>query len=506
MDTTRSEVTVAPLDAVRRLHPFSWLFVLLINLQKVALPLIALLFLGRGEGWELFGVVGAILLALYSVVYSFGFRYQLLPTEIVVREGIFARTERHVPYERIQNVVQRRNVLHRLFGVSELILESAGGTKPEAKMSVITVAEADRIERVLRGHRHDASADEVVEDTPPPLLALDLAELVRLGLVTNRGAVAIGAAAALYWQFEPWESRMVRKTIGSVFSVLPDWADVSAQPIAVAATVLLFIAGCFVVLKVLSILMSWVGFHGFTLTRRGERVSTARGLLTHHAASARLDKIQRLVLGESWLARRLGRRWLSCDVAAGITAGSEADATRLKWLAPIATPAKIRELVDALAPGLDVDALEWRPLHPRAWQRMFRPVALIGTLIAIPLTVTFGPSVILLWAVAITFSFLDARRSAKFAGYAITPEIVAFRAGWLLRQWTIARIEKGQSINLTQSPFDRRAGMATSPSTPPALRRSASASRSRTSPKPKPAPSPPTSAPPFEQEKGVRGN
>ena len=42
----------------RRLHPLSWLFVLLAQLRSFALPLVALLVFGdRGESWQWWGLV-----------------------------------------------------------------------------------------------------------------------------------------------------------------------------------------------------------------------------------------------------------------------------------------------------------------------------------------------------------------------------------------------------------------------------------------------------------------
>ena len=144
------DATAAPM---LRLHPLSWLFALLIQLRPLVVPLLVLIFLGRGEWWELFIVVGAVGYALYALIYSIGFRYRLGDDELLVKEGIFARTERHIPYARIQNIVRRRNLLHRAFGVAELRLESAGGDKPEAVMNVITLAAAEQIEAVLRRTR-----------------------------------------------------------------------------------------------------------------------------------------------------------------------------------------------------------------------------------------------------------------------------------------------------------------------------------------------------------------
>jgi hypothetical protein len=44
---------------------------------------------------------------------------------------------------------------------------------------------------------------------------------------------------------------------------------------------------------------------------------------------------------------------------------------------------------------------------------------------------------------------------------------LAWRSGFLTREWVIARIDKGQGLALRTSPFDRRAAWPASNSTPP---------------------------------------
>jgi putative membrane protein len=56
---------------------------------------------------------------------------------------------------------------------------------------------------------------------------------------------------------------------------------------------------------------------------------------------------------------------------------------------------------------------------------------------------------------------LRARTLARAARYAVTSTTVAVREGWLDRHWRFAEIRKLQAIELRQSPFDRRHGMAT---------------------------------------------
>jgi membrane protein YdbS with pleckstrin-like domain len=87
-------------------------------------------------------------------------------------------------------------------------------------------------------------------------------------------------------------------------------------------------------------------------------------------------------------------------------------------------------------------------------------MALLSAFPVLGLSIAFGPVLALAWPVAVAFAVLHARGWARFAAYAYDGRFVAFRAGWLYRQWTVASIEKCQSIALAQSPLDRRNGMA----------------------------------------------
>jgi putative membrane protein len=445
--------------AERRLHPLSWLFVLVTQLRQMLIPLVALLLFSRGDRWELLGLVSAGLIALYAFFYSIGFRYRLGRDEIYVREGVLGRTERHVPYGRIQNIVQERHVLHRLFGVTELRLESAGGARPEAVMNVITVREAARIEAILRGR--DTGLDGVAAAAPgTPLLALSPGEVIRLGLVTNRGLVVVGAALALLTQFDLWDPRTLVRAGRGVGTRIGTWTPAAASPPETAALAVAGVIVLVALLKVLSVAVAFVGFHGFRLWRDGERLRTESGFLTRHSASARRDKVQRVRLGDSWLSRRLGRQWLSCDVAAGVQGQDAGEGTRLRWLVPLGTPDTAARVLAEVAPGVDIHARHWRRLHPGARRRRFVAALIPWTLASAASAALLGRWALLAWAAAVSWAWFGARGWARFAAYAVDEETLAVRAGWHRREWTAARLARGQVIVLRESPFDRRHGTA----------------------------------------------
>lgn len=470
----------------RRLHPLSWLFVLLTQLRHAVFPLVALLFIG-GSDEESVGVAlaaaGALLLAGYSVIWSFGFRYRIGTSELVVREGILDRTERHVPFVRIQNISQRRNPLHRLFGVAELRLESAGGTEPEARMSVITVAEAEAIEHLLRAHRRAAMPGESADGSDSPaareaserLLVLPLAEVIRLGIISNRGMIAVAAMLGLLYQTgrDPRDVVLVREVWSIVESLLGErLAAAGPVELVLSASIMLILA--FALLRVLSIMIAILRHYGFTLQSDGTRAGTEEGLLTRVRAGAALDRIQRLVVEESLLMRWLSRRAARVDVAGSTVALNEPSGTRFRWIAPIATPQVVTEVVARIAPRLSIERDDWRSLHPHAWRRMVVvPTALLMGLALVGVAVGFAPFahdllqhwpwtlIAPAWAIALALVWTHAFGWARFSRYALDERTLVFREGWLSRSWCAIELERIQGVVLSRSPADRWNGMST---------------------------------------------
>ena len=120
----------------QRLHPWSWLFVLLQQLRQFIVPLLVLLFAGRrgaSDGWvTLAPLLGVGVLVVVSILQYFTFRYRIGSDAITLRSGLLQRSWREIPFARIHNVGLHQSLLHRVFGVAEVRLESAGGDKPEA--------------------------------------------------------------------------------------------------------------------------------------------------------------------------------------------------------------------------------------------------------------------------------------------------------------------------------------------------------------------------------------
>lgn len=470
------EAAVARLraDHDRRLHPLSWLFVLLGSLRQFALPLIAFVVFGQradeDDLWfQAMGLAAGVLLTLGAVARYYTYRFRIERGVLVVRSGLLSRNLRQIPLTRIQNVALKQGLLHRLLGVAEVRLESAvGGGTPEAQMQVLSLADAAALEAVVQAAAEaqpqptaDASTANAFDAVPvvradDVLLQLDTVELVKLGLTSNRGLV-LGAVG--FGAFAQFGGEGFGRTIANTAEAGVEYAGQLglgwAQWLLLGFVLLLaFLA----VARAVAVLLVVLQFHGFRLVETAGSLGVEQGLLTRLRMRAPLAKIQRWTVYDSLLHRFFDRRSVRVETAA-LQAVNEQQA--LSDVIPIAPPAQVDALIERWLPDIDWGRWQWQPLHPRAWRRVLFPSLLLIAGLTALATLRFGPWTLLLPVPLLPLAVLRARGLAKRCGWMLSDRVLAWRSGWLDRHVSFAEVHRLQGLRLTQSPFDRRHGMAT---------------------------------------------
>ena len=219
---------------VRRLHPWSWPFIAAGTVRALIFPAVGAVgasggvLLGRLDLLSLLFVVPAV---VYAFIRQRVYSYRFTETELVVRDGLLTRNVRQISYERIHNVAVVRNPFHRMLGVATVRVETAAGGKPEALLRVLSLAAVDELRRYTLPETRKSAATDTAETAAAdePLLQVPDRELVRLGLISNRGLVVVAALVGVTSQTNWWDKDWIQdqnwsRVYESVRSAAPGWA------------------------------------------------------------------------------------------------------------------------------------------------------------------------------------------------------------------------------------------------------------------------------------------
>jgi len=459
----------------QRLHPLSWLLGLLGQLPQVLVAaVVMLLMMARGnrgdtEPWLLvFLVVAGLLFAvLMPILHYLTYHYRIEQDRLIVRSGILARTRREIPFTRIHNVALHQNLWHRLFNVAELRLESAAGSEPEAYMRVLALDQALALERLIRGgsvvtppkmETPNVSISARNVNASNILLALPLAEQIKLGLLSNRAWIGLIALFGVIWQFMP-ENSIAEQGASWAKQANSFFTGNTLLLISITAGVLLL---TWLVMQAVSVLLTVIEYHGFTLTEMDNRLTVERGLFTRHRSSVARRRIQSWTLYEGVLHRLFARRQLEVDIAsvAQPNPQGQMQAEAERDLVPLASVWLTNQLLAHLLPHLQWPVAHWQSVAVGQWWRLCLPTCVWLVVISALACWQWGATGMWAW-LWLGWSAFKARRQIARMGWALDGPYFIIRNGWWRRTWRLIELEKLQALQLRRSPLDRWFGTAT---------------------------------------------
>jgi putative membrane protein len=473
----------------RRLSGWSWPFIAAGTVRALLIPAVGAVVASGGVLLTRLDFLSLLLIApaiIYAFIKQRVYSYHFTQSELVVRDGLLTRNVRHISYQRIHNVALVRNPIHRLLGVTTARIETAAGGKPEAVLRVVSMEAADELRRYTLAEEPKAAATDSAEPRPAeaPLLQVPDGELVRLGLISNRGFIVVAAVLGVFSQMNWWDQDWVKDqdwlsiTTG-LRARAPDWAAWlfdSGSLVGRGLLGLALIAIFLVLLRLLSIGWYLVRYRGFTLRLNEQDIRAEYGLLTQVSSLIPVHRIQLVTVTSTLLHRWFDRTSIDVETAGASTADSDLSGqlaasgmnTTRQWLAPIVETERAAGLVHEVLPEVDIESVEWQPIEARAARRIVKRVAVVVAPITIVLAavLTYSPIPLSGWhamwlpLVALTMAWLIARRWVRHAGYALTERAIFFRSGWLSRRVSVVRFVNMQTVSMHQSPFDHRKRMA----------------------------------------------
>ncbi len=374
------------------------------------------------------------LVALFQWLSYKHLYYIIGPEEFNLYSGIFNKKRVHVPYQRIQSVDQRASLLQRVFGVCTVSIDTAGGSNNKAvQVPYVQKSQAEQLRTELFARKQYATA--VQEGMAPQEAAVAVAaasgvvlpqagaagqaavagsagqaphnvldapakiwtdvrgvfggsavdtgkvtyeygltnkELLFTGLSNNTAFVLVilgilGGAAQFASQMAPVLTGMVDPLVGQF--MLLSGQLFGGNLVAAGVALVLVIAA---VMWLLSIVGSAISFGGFRACRRDNRIEVERGLLQHQFQGVSVDRVQSVIVKQSFIRRLLGY----CELSLGkIDAAAESSDEQQKSLSqglvvhPFVKMSRVPEILAGLVPEFAGVPVESTPVAPVALRR-----------------------------------------------------------------------------------------------------------------------------------------
>jgi putative membrane protein len=452
-----------------KLHPTSWVFNAVAQLRAFLVPLLVAAFVGSRRDFSLWVPAVALVPLIGAALWrQWLYRYGFSQDGLVIHEGLFFRNVRTIDYARIANVDTERGPLHRVLNVADVRVETSTGGSAEARIRVLGLDAVEEMRARIFAQRAEhaaaggAAAEPAVAAAPEEtLLALGPGELVRFGLIDNRGMILVAAALGLLGQGGFFDD--VRGWTEPLFAWLPlqelASSGLAVQILLVIATAIVLVA----LTRVLSIVLALTMLYDFRLTRSGSDLHARYGLLTRISRTLRRPRIQAVHQTSTMLHRLFNRASLLVDIAGGHAAGGEGQQQGGRgisselWLAPLCHAAGAERLIDAALPRARTSGIQWHTLAPRARWRIFRVRSLFWLVVApVPAVWLGGWWAALIVPGVLPVIWLHAHLYVKHTGWALEDEFFLLKRGWWTRKLAVVRRDRIQSVRLRDSPFDRR--------------------------------------------------
>ncbi|MCM3389734.1 PH domain-containing protein [Ureibacillus chungkukjangi] len=347
-----------------KLHPVAAVVDFVKGLKELILPFLIIFFAngfnvtfnpGDGSFWASIVPLGIFVLVIIvrlinGVLKWWTYVYWFEEKELRVEYGLLVKKKRYIPFDRIQSLNYKEGIFHRIFGLVQVMVETAGSTngKPEVILTAITKEAADQIELVTRKSKEEEYENELqsetgnsVEKAQAPssrvIHKMNKKDLLVLATTSSSmGVVIAGVAAALsqFAEFIPFEW---------LFEEFSDFIKFGFVIVAFAVFV------SFLFTWVIAVIITFINYYDFTVIEENERLTITRGLLEKKRVTIPLNRIQAIKIVENPVRQMFGFAAVAVESASGGFGGEEKKIT----LFPLIKKSRLFKPLHELLPELE---------------------------------------------------------------------------------------------------------------------------------------------------------
>ena len=454
-----------------KLHPMGLLIGFITGLPQLIFPILVLIFGARSAINDI--VVICVTFSMLFVAMAiraiswFRFSYYISEDDIRIESGLFSRTARSIPYDRIQDVSIEEKLLARVFNLAEVKFDTGGGGKgnDDAKLSYVLASDAVALREMVRSRKLALAQDDAdgamtsnsdicEESEIKPIFMMDNRRVITLGFHSFSLVifVVLGGLAQQFDFLLPFKLSDFNAWIGALFArgVSIDTIGTTTRYVGAAIAILALIP-LGIATGMVSTFLREYGFR-LDLTPKGFR--RRRGLLNKTDVVMPVGRVQATLITTGPI-----RKWSGWHALQFINMAKEGNEGGHHVAVPLAKLEEIWRIVaiTGIAPPTPDTAFENSPCGP--WFDTWMVSTFIIGMIFTGLYFAFDVRVYWLLPVIAHIALILYLRWRREM-YAISNDQIFSRHGWWNEHLTIARQSRVQTITISQGPISRLRGLA----------------------------------------------
>ncbi|ABZ77970.1 membrane-flanked domain [Shewanella halifaxensis HAW-EB4] len=421
---------------------------------------------GFSSPWVIVAIAAVIsAIFIFSVLQWLKFRFRVEADKLIIRHGIIFKKADELPFSKIQNVRLEQPLYFRPMGLYRLIVETAGSKNNEAELSALDYKDALNLKKQLMAehdlHSHQAfhSPQQSPQQHRRPKQAYilsrkSLKQLVTFGFYQNNAIWLAVILGPILGQLD-WESMENLQLVQS----LSVWYEVNIgisivlQILFISMTLVLF----YLLFSLLSITSAVLKYSPYRLSRSGNTLHRTGGIIAKQNDALAIKRIQVIKFYQP-LVGRLLKLW---TVYFKQVQGHEVEQRgSTNMLIPCMTRKDIAQLLPELH-GIEASSLQLPKHYLRIHLGWFWRRGLLPLLVPAINTYFLGLNLFtdILWIAASLFCIGIYLRYRQY-GYVLEGNNLWFHSGLLGRSWQLIALTKVQHVAITQSPNQKRGGLA----------------------------------------------
>ena len=464
--SNRKTNVITQLNTPTRQSPVAILLILLKLVQiivKQTWPFLIVIFFKQNNSgsdswfaWVSIGIAGVS--ALLSIISYFKFYYYVDGDELVIKKGIFQKTKLNIPIDRIQTINFKQNIIHRVFNVVSIEIDTAGSKGNEFSLDALSQAEAQAIRSFLISKKAKLQTNETFtkENIPKEkeelLLRLKPVDLLKIGVGQNHFRTILVILATAFGFYQYLEASVGEQIVNGIQSFFGFTFESIFWNLLMIAPFLFLVA---FIVTLFNTVLKYFDLR-FIKTTRGFKIVS--GLFTRKERSANLQKIQFI----NWSRNPIKRIFGLYDIRL-----SQATSSKLTEKQSLYVPgAYIHQLKEVRAAYMPQESQIPFAIHRISKAVIGRRVLYIGLLPAsvICLLEYFDGTLFsadlffpLIW---VLFVFITSKIYFKKWKYELSDEGLRIQRGVIGQKASLLKWYKVQTVKIQQGIYQQRKDLA----------------------------------------------